>query len=129
LGCLIWGNTSFNEAGGSSSSVLYNCTVTENYAALFTGGVLFTTNTASNCVIWNNTRDVGILNNYNSGTLNYCCTSPLPAGEGNIAADPQLQADAMRPSAASPTRGAGNTAYATGADVDGQPWPARQRWM
>jgi PKD repeat protein len=60
--------------------------------------------------------------NYSGGTLNYCCTTPMPPnGQGNITLDPQL-ASASHLSADSPCIAAGSAAYATGTDTDGEAW-------
>src|SRR3974390_1230212 len=57
-----------------------------------------------------------------SSTLNYCCTTPLPArGTNNTSADPQL-ASPWHLSVSSPCRAAGSSAYASGLEIDGEPW-------
>ena len=115
--CTLTGNSA-ERGGGASSNTLNNCTLAGNSASFYGGGAYY--GTLNNCIAYYNTARTG--NNYYGGDLNFCCTTPLPAsGTSNLVAEPQL-ASASHLSASSPCRGAGNAAFATGPDIDGEPW-------
>ncbi len=141
--CVITDNLADN-GGGVSGGTLRNCAITGNLASQYGGGAdLRYGGTLNACMLTGNSAQYGggvrngTLNNciiyYNNGSeddrdwsgnceLRYCCTKIIPtASEGNIGAEPQL-ASASHITSSSPCRGAGASAYATGVDIDGDPW-------
>ena len=102
-----------NVDGGAHGSTLYNCTLTANSGPGASECSLY------NCIVFHNRTPDGA--NYSGSTFEYSCTSPLPPGPGNIDADPQLTS-ASHLSPASPCLGAGSATYASGLDIDGEPW-------
>jgi hypothetical protein len=133
--CTLTGNWAANAGGGAMSAVLNNCTVTRNSAesggGVQAGGDMGSPCRLNNCIVYYNTALNGA--NYSTALqgviLNYCCTTPLPSPPdwsqeplvGNITTDPQL-ASASHLSGTSPCRGAGSADYASGTDIDGEPW-------
>jgi len=121
--------------GGAYAATLNNCTVEYNLNP--------TTYPNRGAGTYNGfTRNSIVANNYDylapgfvDGTLDnqsslarptyyyYCDTSPnmLLSGTGNINVDPELL-DQFHISSLSPCRSAGNAAYASGYDLDDEPW-------
>ena len=118
--CMLTGNSAYgfygNGGGGAFGGTLYNCTLTGNSAYGYTapavvgrmaarsttarspatrprlpragGGGAFG-GTLYNCIVYYNTASNGP--NFSGGTLNYCCTTPLPdGGAGNITNAPMF---------------------------------------
>jgi hypothetical protein len=110
--------------GGVYSGTLNNCTITGNSAS----GAGYST--LVNCIVWGNVGGTGLSVDHYACTLSYSCAPsptssgppPLAWGTGNIAVDPQLLADGVHIAATSPCRTNGNALYASGTDIDGQPW-------
>jgi hypothetical protein len=121
-GSIISGNLAGTSGGGTYNSSLYNCTVVGNYGS-FSGGCGVFQGSARNCIIYNNNASAGYTSwpNYYAASLSYCCTTPAPGGTGNITSYPQLL-DGVHIATISPCRGAGSAAYASGSDIDGEPW-------
>ncbi len=115
--CTITGKSAIY-GGGVFSATLNNCTLTGNSALGYGGGAYYST--LNNCLVYYN--PAGTSQNWFAGTMNYCCTTPLPgSGTNNIDTEPQL-ASASHLSSASPCRGAGSAAFAKGKDLDGEAW-------
>ncbi len=109
--CLVVNNAAYSQVnqadteslgGGTWGGTANNCTIVGNvarrpnsiYGGLqWMGGGAFG-GTLNNCIIYGNSESPGYHGdsyyNYYPGTLNYCDTTPLPTGAGNIADDPAL---------------------------------------
>jgi hypothetical protein len=116
--CTLNGNSA-PSGGGASGGTLINCTLTGNSASA--GGGAANLCTLRNCISYYNSAQLNA-NFDSSSSLNYCCTTPLPAsGTNNITAEPLL-ASASHLRAGSPCAGAGSAGYAHGVDIDGEAW-------
>ncbi len=114
----VTGNSAVRSGGGVYRGSQVNCTITGNAAGVSGGGAYDSGGLYSSIIYFNTAKSAS---NYFGRTLNYCCTTPLPAsGNGNITNDPAL-ASAFHLSAASPCQGAG-LANATGQDIDREVW-------
>ena len=131
--CTLTGNSA-DFGGGANSSILYNCTLSGNrsvstvifykarqyYSHGAGGGAVACT--LYNSIVYNNS---GNSSDYANGTLNYCCTTPLPTnGVGNITNEPfflDRTGGNLRLQSNSPCINAGNNDYVTIAiDLDGR---------
>jgi hypothetical protein len=128
--CLITGNSAPGSVGGGAAAdpmgvvtTLANCTVAGNSAYFRGGGV-------DSCTVWNSIIVSNtVLNspdswNWYGGTLNYCCTTPLPdTGVGNITNAPLFanqEGGNFQLQSSSPCINAASNAYApAGADLAG----------
>lgn len=118
-GCAITGNEAMVGGGVAGRSVLRNCTLTDNRAHMVGGGAY--SSALTNCIVYYNTSPVGP--SLFESTAAYSCLPEDPGGVGNLIDDPQL-VSAFRISPSSPCVGGGDPAYASGTDIDGDPWGA-----
>ena len=114
--CVLTGNSaSFSGGGGGAAfGVLNNCTLVGN------GNTGAWDSWLNNCISYFNSG------NYSAGTLNFCCTTPLPtSGFGNFTNAPLLADVAARDfhlQTNSPCINAGANSYVdTDTDLDGNP--------
>ncbi len=126
--------------GGAFGTALNNCTVLNNYCewpypvvGSGPGGGGTYDCVVRNSIVVNNywvwPYPMGI-NNYGYGFVSsapmysYSCTYPLPSGTGNINGNSASQQflDLFHIATTSPCRAAGSALYASGTDLDGEPW-------
>ena len=89
--CILTANLANHYGGGAWGGTAENCTIVSNYAwrsdGWGSGGGVHNTVVTNSIVMfnlgWTNTVD-----NWSGGSQLYTCTTPLPGGAGNIAADP-----------------------------------------
>jgi hypothetical protein len=131
--CVIVSNTSYSFGTGAYQGTLNNCLIHSNGLAGGSWDVYQAS--VNNCTIVGNNPDgtwastmtncIVYYNNYQNSTLvvaaAFCCTIPLQNGPGNFTNAPQLSADGVHLSSASPCIGAG-TNLVIGTDIFGQPW-------
>jgi hypothetical protein len=114
--CLVISNGA-GYCGGAYLATLYNCTVIYNSGGSF-GGIAG--GSAFNSIIYSNSGP-----NYSGGTLNYCDTTPLASGLGNITNEPDfvnLAEGDFHLQSNSPCINAGKNSYVTNTtDLDGNP--------
>jgi hypothetical protein len=108
------------DGGGAFGSYLTNCTIVNNNAGGFGGGVAQCN--VGNCIIDLNSASTDP--NISGSTVNFSCTTPLPlVGDGNIASDPLFinpLGGNFRLQSNSPCINSGNNAYAPpGPELDG----------
>jgi hypothetical protein len=130
--CVIVSNTASSYGSGAYQGTLNNCLIHSNG---FTGGwdiydanVMSCTiagnrnvgtwaSTMTNCTIYYNTPQNCMVDI----AAAFCCTTPLQSGTGNFTNAPQLAADGVHLSSASPCIGAG-TNLVIGTDIFGRAW-------
>lgn len=113
--CAVVGNSA-TRGGGAEESTLTHCTVSGNSSGVAGGAYRCS---VTNSIVFGNRAPMQP--DYLHSDFAFSCTAPLPQGTGNIAVDPQL-ADSWHLRSTSPCIGAGAVGFATGADLDGDPW-------
>jgi len=116
--CAISGNSADYQGGGTYGGTINNCTINGNSADIDAGGTYYST--VNNSIVYYNSAPGE--NNRESGTYNYCCTTPEAAsGTGNISDEPML-VNSIYIATNSPCIGAGSASYSSGVDIDGESW-------
>jgi PKD domain len=124
--CLLIGNSAAQGGGGSYRDTLNNCTVVNNLALVSGGGAY--TASLNNSIVYNNSAPEGTnytLDTLLGGSLQSCCTTPLPPGYWNFTNAPAFIDEAsgnFRLQTNSPCINAGNKFRAIASvDLDGNP--------
>src|SRR5207253_987195 len=111
--CAVLTNGTYGPGSGGVSlalCTLNNCTVVGNYSGFQSAAAV--SNTLNNGIVYYSIGGA----NYSAGTLNYCCTSPLPTnGVGNFTNAPLfVSSQNLRLQSTSPCINAGRNTYAPG---------------
>jgi hypothetical protein len=124
--CLLTGNNAAQGGGGAVDGTLNNCTVVYNLALVSGGGAYAAV--LNNSIIYNNFAPEGTnytLDTLSGGSLQSCCTTPLPPGYWNFTNAPIFIDEAsgnFRLQTNSHCINAGNNLDAMGSvDLDGNP--------
>jgi hypothetical protein len=140
--CIVTGNRtdslSSSGGGGAAGASLFNCSVLNNYVvASFgptSGAGTYGCHVRNSIVVHNMYITFPLAfpsgeANYNAGSggvfagsMAYSCCFPPVSGAGNITAYPDFLDVEFHLPAQSPTRGMGSNLYASGEDMDGEPW-------
>ncbi len=122
--CALMANSATQTGGGVRECTLNNCTLTGNSTIGGLCGGAYSSS-LNNCIVYYNTASFSGDNYDDTSTLQYCCTTPMPYGDGNFTNAPLFLDPAegnLRLQANSPCIDAGLNDYAPGpTDRDGRP--------
>ncbi|MGH7969517.1 MAG: PKD domain-containing protein, partial [Limisphaerales bacterium] len=119
----LFSNTASSFGGGAYGSYLVSCTVTLNSAPSGLGGGLYSSWGWNSIIFGNLGSFLGQDNDWDLGSWGHfvsCWTTTSPSDM--TTPSPQLVPDNIHIAATSPCRGAGNPAYLSGTDLDGEAW-------
>ena len=118
--CAIMDNIARQRGGGTYNAAVRNCTIVGNASEQGGGGTYL--GQTENSIVYYNTGLAGRVN-YLGSSFEYCCTTPVPEGPGNITNEPGLLSiDNWHVVSSSSCLDAGNNDYAAGSsDLDNEP--------
>ena len=121
---LVNSNVAFLTGGGVSYSTVINCTVTANTAPKYHGGGVYSCGPINSIVVFNfaTSDPFNDVNDYDSTSQTRFISSWTSLPGAFTAQSPQLTADGFHLAATSPCITGGSSAYASGTDIDGEPW-------
>jgi hypothetical protein len=116
-----------NYGGGAYYAILNNCTIKYNFATAPSHGAgIYSCAVRNSIILGNFSYPFLTSDNYPTiglgvGSIYYSCTDPLPSRNINIDANPGFL-DSFHIMSTSPCFGTGSATYASGFDLDDEPW-------